>query len=45
MRSPGQFLRTASPEALFVIGGISQYTGAVVAVNLFDEARPATVAW
>lgn len=45
MRTPTQFVRTASPEALFVIAGISQYTGAVVAVNLFEEVRPATVAW
>lgn len=45
MRSPAQFVRTASPEALFAIAGISQYTGAVVAVNLFDQVRPATVAW
>lgn len=45
MRSPGEFVRTASPEALFAIAGISQYTGAVVAVNLFEEVRPATVAW
>ncbi len=45
MRSPSQFVRTASPEALFVIAGISQYAGAVVAVNLFEEIRPATVAW
>ncbi len=45
MRTPGQFVRTASPEALFAIAGISQYTGAVVAVNLFEEVRPATVAW
>jgi inner membrane transporter RhtA len=43
MRSPGQFARTASPEALFVIGGISQYTGAIIAVRLFDDVRPATV--
>lgn len=43
MRSPGQFTRTASPEALFIVGGISQYTGAVIAVELFDEVRPATV--
>jgi len=28
-----------------MIAGISQYTGAVVAVNLFEEVRPATVAW
>jgi inner membrane transporter RhtA len=45
MRTPGEFFRTASPEALFAIAGISQYTGAVVAVNLFEETRPATVAW
>lgn len=43
MRSPAAFARTASPEALFVIGGISQYTGAVIAIGLFDEVRPATV--
>ena len=34
-----------SPEALFVVSGISQYTGAVIAVSLFDELGPATVAW
>jgi inner membrane transporter RhtA len=34
-----------SPEALFVISGISQYTGAVIAVGMFDEVAPATVAW
>lgn len=45
MRTPTEFVRTASPEALFAIAGISQYTGAVVAVNLFEEVRPATVAW
>lgn len=44
MRTPGEFFRTASPEALFVLSGISQYTGSVVAVNLFDDVRPATVA-
>jgi inner membrane transporter RhtA len=44
MRTPGEFFRTASPEALFVLSGISQYTGSVVAVNLFEEVRPATVA-
>jgi inner membrane transporter RhtA len=42
---PIRFLDSASPEALFVISGISQYTGAVIAVGLFDELRPATVAW
>ena len=45
MRTPSQFARTASPEVLFALSGISQYTGAVIAVNLFDELRPATVAW
>jgi len=44
VRSPSQFSRTASPEALFVISGISQYTGAVIAVRLFDDVPPATVA-
>jgi inner membrane transporter RhtA len=44
VRSPSNFFRTASPEALFVLSGISQYTGAVIAVNLFDELNPATVA-
>jgi inner membrane transporter RhtA len=34
-----------SPEALFVIGGISQYAGAVIAVGMFDDVAPATVAW
>jgi inner membrane transporter RhtA len=35
----------ASPEALFVLSALSQYTGAVIATHLFDELRPATVAW
>ncbi len=34
-----------SPEALFVISGISQYTGAVIAVGMFDDLPPQTVAW
>lgn len=34
-----------SPEALFVISGVAQYTGAVIAVGMFDDLRPATVAW
>lgn len=33
-----------SPEALFVVSGISQYTGASIAVHLFDDIPPATVA-
>ena len=34
-----------SPEALFVFSGISQYTGAVIAVSLFDDVSPTTMAW
>lgn len=33
------------PEALFVLSAIAQYVGAVIAVNLFDEVAPTTVAW
>lgn len=35
----------ASPEALFTVSGIAQYTGAVIAVNLFADATPAAVTW
>jgi inner membrane transporter RhtA len=34
-----------SPEALFVLSGISQNVGSTLAKSVFDEARPATVAW
>jgi inner membrane transporter RhtA len=49
-RQPGtgpvsRFLDSASPEALFVLSAVSQYVGAVIAVNLFDEIAPASVAW
>ncbi len=44
-RRAGGALDRFSPEALFVFSGISQYTGAVIAVSLFDDVRPATVAW
>ena len=44
-RTPAQFVRTASPEALYVLSGIAQYTGAVIAIGLFDEGlSPSTVA-
>ena len=36
---------TAQPEALFVLSAIAQYVGAVIAVALFDEVEPQTVAW
>ena len=45
MRSPSGFARTASPEALFAISGICQYAGAAIAVTLFQELPPATVAF
>lgn len=32
-------------EGLFVVSAISQYVGASIAVGLFDDADPATVAW
>jgi inner membrane transporter RhtA len=39
------FLDHASPEALFVVSGLLLYTGAVIAVGLFDEMDAASVAW
>lgn len=33
------------PEALFVVSAVSQYAGAAIAVGLFDEVAPRTVAW
>lgn len=38
-------LGTAPPEALFLLSAISQYVGAAIAVSLFDEVEPRTVAW
>lgn len=38
-------LHHAPPEALFVVSAAAQYTGAVVAIGLFDDIGPATVAW
>lgn len=38
-------LGAAPPEALFLVSATGQYAGAVVAVSIFDEAAPATVAW
>lgn len=40
-----RLLSAAPPEALFVLSAAAQYTGAVVAVNLFDQLSPATIAW
>jgi inner membrane transporter RhtA len=33
-----------SPEAVFVLGGIAQNVGSILAKSIFDEVRPATVA-
>jgi inner membrane transporter RhtA len=38
-------LATAPPEALFVLSAISQYVGAAIAVSVFDDVAPQTVAW
>jgi inner membrane transporter RhtA len=40
-----RYLETATPEALFVLSAISQYIGAAIAVSVFDEVAPQTVAW
>lgn len=47
-RRPGpvtRYLETATPEALFVLSAVSQYVGAAIAVSVFDEVEPQTVAW
>ncbi len=46
--SPGpvtRWLNTTQPEALFILSAIAQYIGAAIAVLLFDEVEPQTVAW
>ena len=40
-----RLIDAAPPEFLFVVSASAQYAGAVVAVRLFDEVSPATVAW
>ena len=40
-----RWLNTAQPEALFVLSAVAQYVGAVIAVGLFDQIEPQTVAW
>ena len=45
-RSPvSRWLSTTQPEALFVLSAVAQYAGAAIAVVLFDEVAPPTVAW
>jgi inner membrane transporter RhtA len=38
-------LAAAPPEALFLLSAVSQYIGAAIAVSVFDEVEPQTVAW
>ena len=40
-----RLLYASPPEILFLASAAAQYAGAVIAVNLFDELSPATVAW
>lgn len=40
-----RLLDTAPPESLFLVSAISQYIGASIAVSVFDEVEPQTVAW
>ncbi|MEY3805522.1 MAG: hypothetical protein RIR69_334 [Actinomycetota bacterium] len=43
--SADKIFDVAPPELFFVLSAAAQYTGAVIAVGLFDELSPATVAW
>jgi inner membrane transporter RhtA len=45
LRSRSNILNTAPPEALFVLSALSQYIGAAIAVSVFDQVEPQTVAW
>lgn len=40
-----RLLSTAPPESLFVLSALSQYIGAAIAVSVFDQVEPQTVAW
>jgi inner membrane transporter RhtA len=44
-RSHVHALAQGAPEALFVVGAVSQYIGAAIAVGLFDELTAGGVAW
>ena len=44
-RSNRPLAETAQPEALFVLSAVAQYIGAAIAVLLFDQVEPQTVAW
>lgn len=40
-----RLLSTTPPEILFITSAAAQYAGAVIAINLFDDLSPATIAW
>ena len=40
-----QLVAHAPPELFFVFSAVAQYLGAAIAVRLFDDVDPATVAW
>ena len=42
---PHRALTTAPPEVRVVLSALSQYAGAAIAVGVFDEVEPRTVAW
>ena len=42
---PSRSLASTPPEILFIVSASAQYSGAVIAVRLFDDVAPATVAW
>ena len=46
-RTPGAPTRLlgSAPEVFFIVSATAQYLGAVIAVQLFDELAPASVAW
>jgi len=46
-RTPGATTRLlgVAPEAFFILSASAQYLGAVIAVQLFDDLAPASVAW
>lgn len=43
--SAKQQIGNLPPEVFFIFSATSQYIGAVIAINLFDQLAPASVAW
>ena len=44
-RDASSLANALPPEALFIASASAQYGGAVIAIGMFDELAPATVAW